>query len=70
LFEHGGNTEPVRAYVTEQFSRVLANRICLQQYIFAREFRGAQGYRPGAQVAALKLAKYICVFIMHGTLKM
>lgn len=49
----------VKAYVQRQFSKILQNRISLQDFIFAKEFRGRQGYKPGACVPALEIAKSV-----------
>ena len=48
----------VKSYVQRQFSKILQNRISIQDFIFAKEFRGRQGYKPGACVPALEIAKY------------
>jgi len=48
----------VKAYVQRQFSKILQNRISIQDFIFAKEYRGRQGYKPGACVPALEIAKY------------
>ncbi|XP_044728775.1 uncharacterized protein LOC123292259 [Chrysoperla carnea] len=47
----------VKQYVCRQFSKIITGRINLQDLIFAREFRGLNGYRPGAMVPALEIAK-------------
>ncbi|KAG8252327.1 DNA polymerase zeta catalytic subunit, variant 2 [Homalodisca vitripennis] len=47
----------VKRYVCRQFGKVLSGRISIQELTFAREYRGAAGYRPGACVPALELAK-------------
>lgn len=48
----------VKAYVQRQFSKVLEGRVDLNDYTFAKEYRGRQYYRPGAAVPALELTKY------------
>ena len=47
----------VKNYTTRQFSKILLGRVNVQELTFAREYRGASGYRPGACVPALELAK-------------
>ena len=49
----------MKAYVQRQFSKILQNRSSLQDFIFAKEFRGRQGYKPGACVPALEIAKLV-----------
>ncbi|KAF2356332.1 DNA-directed DNA polymerase family B multifunctional domain, partial [Trinorchestia longiramus] len=47
----------VRKYLVRQFYKLLAGGISLQLLTFAKEYRGARGYRPGACVPALELAR-------------
>ncbi|XP_033118831.1 DNA polymerase zeta catalytic subunit-like isoform X2 [Anneissia japonica] len=47
----------VKSYVKRQCNKVLEGRISLQDFIFAKEYRGKSSYRPGACVPALELAK-------------
>ncbi|PNF33687.1 hypothetical protein B7P43_G12050 [Cryptotermes secundus] len=47
----------VKSYVCQQFTKLLQGRINMQDLIFAREYRGMSGYRPGACVPALELAR-------------
>ncbi|XP_034253905.1 uncharacterized protein LOC117652853 [Thrips palmi] len=47
----------VKAYVSHQFSKILAGRANIQDLIFAREYRGKENYRAGACVPALELTK-------------
>ncbi len=49
----------VRRYVERQCGKVLDGRGNLQDYMFAKEYRGKEYYRPGACVPALELAKYV-----------
>lgn len=49
----------VKRYACHQFAKVLSGRISVQELTFAREYRGAAGYRPGACVPALELAKLV-----------
>lgn len=58
LFE-SYDVSKVKAYVERQFSKILQNRNSLQDFIFAKEFRGRQGYKPGACVPALEIAKLV-----------
>lgn len=39
--------------------KILQNRNSLQDFIFAKEFRGREGYKPGACVPALEIAKSV-----------
>lgn len=56
LFE-SCDVSKVKAYVQRQFSKIIQNRNSLQDFIFAKEFRGRQGYKPGACVPALEITK-------------
>lgn len=47
----------VKQYVQRQLLKVLQGRVSLQDLTFAKEYRGARGYRPGACVPALHLAR-------------
>lgn len=47
----------VKSYVQRQCRKILDGRVPLQEYILAKEYRGRNGYRPGACVPALELAK-------------
>ncbi len=49
----------VKTYIKRQFSKILQNRASVQDFIFAKEFRGRQGYKPGACVPALEIAKSV-----------
>lgn len=49
----------VKRFVTRQFGKVLSGRVSVQELTFAREYRGAAGYRPTACVPALELAKSV-----------
>ncbi|GBM90804.1 DNA polymerase zeta catalytic subunit [Araneus ventricosus] len=56
LFEtHDVNS--VKSYVQKQFRKVMNGRINLMDFIFAKEYRGLSGYRRGACVPALEIAK-------------
>ncbi|CAG9858268.1 unnamed protein product [Phyllotreta striolata] len=47
----------VKKYVMKQFSKIIAGRVSIQDLTFAKEYRGASGYKPGACVPALELTK-------------
>jgi hypothetical protein len=47
----------VKKYVCRQFGKLLQGRVNIQDLIFAREYRGIKGYKPGACVPALELTR-------------
>ena len=47
----------VKQYVQKQCCKLLEDRINIQDCIFAKEYRGRSGYKPGACVPALHLAR-------------
>ncbi|GFS12492.1 DNA polymerase zeta catalytic subunit-like [Elysia marginata] len=47
----------VRAYVTRQLHKLLEGKVSVLDLIFAKEFRGSLGYKPGACVPALEIAR-------------
>lgn len=47
----------VKSYVLRQFHKILTNRVSLQDLTFAKEYRGAGGYRSNACVPALELTR-------------
>ncbi|RUS90759.1 hypothetical protein EGW08_001470, partial [Elysia chlorotica] len=47
----------VRAYVTRQLHKLLEGKVSVLDLIFAKEFRGSFGYKPGACVPALEIAR-------------
>ena len=47
----------VKSYVQRQCTKILKSQVPLQDYIFAKEYRGQGRYRPGACVPALELAR-------------
>ena len=47
----------VKQYVQKQCKKLLEGRASVQDCIFAKEYRGMAGYKPGATVPALELAK-------------
>lgn len=57
LFDHRGDIDPVRAYVTQQFGRILRGSVSVQDFIFAKEYRGRGAYRERACVPALAIAR-------------
>ena len=56
LFE-SENVSLVKQFVQLQFNKISEGKMPIQDLIFAREFRGMSGYRPGACVPALELAR-------------
>ena len=48
----------VKSYVQNQLKKLLSGQVTLNDYVFAKEYRGRNSYRPGACVPALELAKY------------
>lgn len=51
------DVQRVKNYVQTQFSKLLSGRASIIDCIFAKEYRGISGYRPGACVPALEIAK-------------
>lgn len=47
----------VKCYVQREFRKLLEGRVNIQEFTFAKEYRGRQYYRPGARVPALELTK-------------
>ncbi|VVC26026.1 Hypothetical protein CINCED_3A006758 [Cinara cedri] len=56
LFETN-NIQAVKTYIDKQFKKILKGNVNLQDFLFAKEYRGRNGYKPGACVPALELAK-------------
>ncbi|CAN7988516.1 unnamed protein product [Ixodes hexagonus] len=52
-----GELTPVKSYLKVQFSKMLSEQVSLQDFIFAKEFRGLSGYKPGACVPGLEIAR-------------
>lgn len=48
----------VKQYVQRQFVKVMEGQTSLQDFIFAKEFRGLTSYQPGACVPALEIARW------------
>ncbi|CAG9769330.1 unnamed protein product [Ceutorhynchus assimilis] len=51
------NVSLIKNYVLKQFIKIQTGRASIQDLTFAKEFRGASGYKPGACVPALELAR-------------
>ena len=47
----------VKEFVQHQFTKMIHGKVSLQDYIFAKEFRGMDGYKPGVCVPALEIAR-------------
>jgi len=47
----------VKTYINKQFKKIFKGNVNIQDFLFAKEYRGWNGYRPGACVPALELAK-------------
>lgn len=47
----------VKRYICRQFTKIMSGRANIQDLIYAKEFRGLNGYKPGACVPALELTK-------------
>ena len=47
----------VKRYICRQFTKILTGRANVQDLVFAKEFRGIKGYKPGACVPALELTR-------------
>lgn len=47
----------IKRYVCRQFTKILSGKANVQDLVFAKEFRGLNGYRPGACVPALELTR-------------
>ena len=48
----------VKTYLLRQWDKLLTdNSVSLQDYLFAKEYRGRNGYKPKACVPALEIAK-------------
>jgi DNA polymerase zeta len=53
------NVSLVKKYVQRQFTKLMTGSASLQDFIFAKEYRGVNGYQPGACVPALQIARYL-----------
>ncbi|XP_060525444.1 DNA polymerase zeta catalytic subunit isoform X2 [Cylas formicarius] len=47
----------IKQYVLRQFNKIQSGKTSIQDLTFAKEYRGASGYKPGACVPALELAR-------------
>ena len=59
------NISDVKAYVQNQLKKVLDDKVGFQDFIFAKEYRGMSGYKPGACVPALEIARYLASKIFN-----
>ena len=48
----------VKMFVQRQFQKITKGNASLQDLTFAKEFRGMNGYRPGAVVPAMELTRF------------
>lgn len=55
----------VKQYVQRQFVKMMEGHASLQDFIFAKEFRGLMGYQPGACVPALEIARWVTHWGCH-----
>lgn len=53
------NVSLIKNYVLKQFNKIQTGRASIQDLTFAKEYRGASGYKPGACVPALELARQV-----------
>jgi len=51
------NVSLVKQYVQRQCTKLLAGTASIHDCIFAKEYRGLQGYMPAACVPALEIAR-------------
>ncbi|XP_064489421.1 DNA polymerase zeta catalytic subunit-like isoform X2 [Ornithodoros turicata] len=49
----------VKHYVRKQFTKILSGKVNMQDFIFAKEYRGLGGYKPGACVPALEITRQL-----------
>jgi DNA polymerase zeta len=47
----------VKEYICRQFTKILTEKVNIKDLIFAKEFRGINGYKFGACVPSLELAR-------------
>ena len=47
----------VKKYVQRQFRKLMEEQVSIQDFIFAKEYRGMKRYKPTACVPALELAR-------------
>jgi len=48
----------VKLFVQRQCTKLMMGSAGIQDFIFAKEYRGASGYQPGACVPALEIARF------------
>ncbi|CAG5122154.1 unnamed protein product, partial [Candidula unifasciata] len=46
----------VKQYVTRQLHKLLEGKVSIIDLIFAKEYRGSAGYKPGACIPSLEIA--------------
>lgn len=63
-----GDMSAVRQYVRQQLTKVLSGRLSPAELSFAKEYRGISGYHPSAPVPALKIARFIPIFIFRDVI--
>lgn len=49
----------VKQYVQKQFMKISEDRVPMQEFMFAKEYRGMSTYKPGACVPALEITKSV-----------
>ena len=47
----------VKKYIEGQFTKIMEERVSIQDFTFAKEYRGMTNYKPGACVPALAIAR-------------
>lgn len=52
----------VKLYVLKKFQNIIEDKSNIQDFVFAKEFRGMNSYKPGASVPSLEIAKYTIYF--------
>ena len=57
LFAPNIDYAEIRKVVETRFEDVLSGNINIRELIFAKEYRGREGYRPNARVPALQIAR-------------
>ncbi|GAV08433.1 hypothetical protein RvY_18121-1 [Ramazzottius varieornatus] len=57
LFGQHCDMTSIKQYVSRVFRDVLSGDVSLQDFVFAKEYRGRESYKAGAKVPALEIAK-------------
>ena len=57
LFDAAGDPATTSDYVCAEFRRLLEGRAPLDEFIFAKQYRGLHAYSASARVPALKIAR-------------